>query len=61
LADIEGAIMAPIVIIIMAVMDYVAWQVIPQVAGGNAFWYLAALGLVNVAMIAGILRAAVAG
>jgi hypothetical protein len=43
---------------VMAVMDYVAWQVIPQVAGGNASLYLAALGLVNVAVIIGMIKSA---
>jgi hypothetical protein len=56
LADIEEAFMAPIVIMVMAVMDYVAWQVILPIAGSNAFWYLAALGLVNVAVVIGMIR-----
>jgi hypothetical protein len=58
LPNVEAAITAPLVIIMMAVMDYVAWQVIPPIAGGNSFWYLAALGLVNIATIVGLMRSA---
>lgn len=58
MADIEEAFMTPIVIMVMAIMDYVAWQVISQVAGGNAFWYIAALGMMNIAVVIGTINKA---
>lgn len=58
LSEVERAIMFPIVIVVMAIMDYVAWQVISALNTPNAFWYLAALALGNVAVVFGMIKQA---
>lgn len=58
MADLGAVIMIPIVFIIMAVMDNVAYQTITVTAGPNAFWYLAGLALVNIATMVGLIRTA---
>jgi len=48
----------PFVFIIMAIMDGVAYQIITATAGPNAIWYLAGLGIVEVAMVVGMVKVA---
>jgi hypothetical protein len=60
MSAIENAVMFPIVLIIMAIMDYVAYKVLTALPG-NPWPYLLALGFVNVATVFGAARAAAGG
>jgi hypothetical protein len=46
------AIMIPLVVIIMAIMDYAAWNVFVAVAGTYAILYMALLIILEIASLA---------
>ncbi len=48
----DDLIMIPSALIIMAVMDYAAWQIFVTVAGGFAILYMGLLIILEVAVVA---------
>ena len=51
MGGIDDLIMIPIAVIIMAVLDYAAWNIFVAVAGGFAVLYMAFLIILEVAAL----------